>query len=155
MRALLAVCLLLVAGCLAPRGPLERLTDTAYQLNTATRFNRMDVAVASVASHEQRRFMARHAKWGGYKRIVDVQLDGLRLLTPDTAEVRLTVGWQRLDEATLRTSHVAQKWMQGKRDWELVEEMRSGGDAGLFEQAPEPKPKQLVGVDLPAETAHR
>lgn len=152
---LLAAWLLLCAGCLAPPGPAERLNNTAYELNTATRFGRMDVAVGRVATHERERFMARHARWGRIKRIVDVELEGVRLLTPSTAEVRLAVSWQRLDESTLRTSLVAQKWMEGKQDWELVEEIRAGGDPGLFDAAPEPKRKKLVEVDAPAETAQR
>jgi hypothetical protein len=145
--------LLLLSACLAPPGPMERLSYSAYELNNATRFGRMDVAVALVAAEAQDDFMRRHAKWGGEVRVVDVELAGLRLLTKETAEVRLAVRWHRIDESTMRVSAVSQKWMMGKDHWQLAEELRTGGSPGLFAvarqqqdeavRAPNPRAGQL------------
>lgn len=143
----LAISLLLAAGCVAPPGPMERLSNSAYGLNNATRFGRLDVALSHVAAEEQGDFMHRHSKWGRDVRIVDVELEGLRLITPETAEVRLAVSWHRLDETTMRISNLAQKWTQGKSGWELVEELRAGGSAGLFAKPDNKKAKRLPAVE--------
>jgi len=143
----LAFVLLLLAGCVAPPGPMERLSNSAYGLNNATRFGRLDVALSHVAAEEQGDFMHRHAKWGRDVRIVDLELQGLRLITPDTAEVQLAVSWHRLDETTIRTSNLAQKWTQGKSGWELVEEVRAGGSAGLFAEPKEQKAKRAPAIE--------
>ena len=129
---------------------MERLTNAAYDLNTATRFGRMDVAVANVASHAQRDFMARHREWGRDLRIVDVELNGIRMLTPETAEVSLAVSWHRLSESTIQTSMVAQKWMSSSEGWKMATELRAGGAPGLYAAPPEEdKPKK---PDTPALT---
>lgn len=124
--------LLSLCACVAPPGPMERLNFTAHEMNVATRFGRMDVAVSHVAASAQDDFIQRHAKWGRDLRIVDVELSGMRLVTSDTAEVRLTVSWHRIDESTMRMSAVQQKWMMGKDGWELAEEMRVAGSPGVF-----------------------
>jgi hypothetical protein len=147
MAKWLFIPLLLAAGCVAPPGPMERLSNSAYGLNNATRFGRLDVALGHVASEEQGDFMHRHSKWGRDVRIVDLELQGLRLITPDTAEVQLTVSWHRLDETTMRTSNLAQKWTQGKSGWELVEELRASGSPGLFARPDGKKAKTLPAVE--------
>ena len=146
MAKWLAISLLLAAGCVAPPGPMERLSESAYGLNNATRFGRLDVALGHVAAEEQGDFMHRHSRWGRDVRIVDLELEGLRLITPDTAEVRLAVSWHRLDETTMRVSNLAQKWTQGKSGWELVEELRAGGSVGLFPEPDAKKAKRLPAV---------
>ena len=65
-------------------------------------------------------------------RIVDVELMGMQMVAPGTAEVSLAVSWHRLDETTLRTSQIAQKWSQKSGDWRMAEEIRTSGSPGLF-----------------------
>lgn len=132
MRRALAPVVLVLAGCIAPPGPVERLNNAAYELNSATRFGRMDVAVAHVAPAVQDDFLQRHGAWHRELRIVDVELSGLRLVTPETAEVRLAVSWHRPADTIMRTSLIAQKWTRRDGDWMLAEELRVGGDDGLF-----------------------
>jgi hypothetical protein len=129
--ALLALALGLVA-CLAPPGPAERLGYSAYELNTATRFGRMDIALSHVAAGVQAEFSGRHRDWGRAVRIVDVDLLGMQLQTPDLAEVEVAVSWHRIDDTILRQTTVAQKWTQQQGDWRLSEELRTGGDQGLY-----------------------
>ena len=147
MAKWLIMALLFVTACVAPPGPMERLSFSAYGLNNATRFGRLDVALSHVAAEEQGDFMHRHSKWGRDIRIVDLELQGLRLITPGTAEVQLTVSWHRLDQTTIRTSNLAQKWTQGKSGWELVEEVRAGGSAGLFAEPDGKKAKRIPAVE--------
>lgn len=133
-RPLLATLLALtLGGCVAPMTPAERLSFAAYDMNAATRFGRMDVAVGHVAVASQSNFLRRHASWGRELRIVDVDLSGIRMLTPSTAEVHLSVSWHHDDETIMRQSFLAQRWTTEKGDdWQLHEELQIGGDEGLF-----------------------
>jgi hypothetical protein len=136
MRHVLAIGLALFGtaaiGCIAPPGPVERLTNAAYEMNSATRFGRLDVAIGHVHPAMQDDFMRRHGSWHRELRIVDVELLGLRLITPETAEVQLAISWHRPNETTMQTSMVAQKWTRKDGDWSLAEELRVGGADGLF-----------------------
>ena len=111
---------------------MERLSNSAYELNTATRFGRFDVALSLVERKVQPEFVRRHAGWGKKLRIVDLEVQGVRMTSPGQAEVQLEVSWHRLDQTTIRVSQVAQRWKQGENAWLLAEERRSGGDAGIF-----------------------
>ena len=133
MRPILVLAFLVASsGCIAPPSPVERLNNAAYEMNSATRFGRMDVAVGHVAPAMQDDFVRRHGAWHRELRIVDVELNGLRLLTPETAEVQLAISWHRPADMTMRTSLVAQKWTRRDGDWVLSEELRVGGADGLF-----------------------
>lgn len=138
MRSALSLLALILVpaltGCFAPPGPMERLNDSAYELNTGMRFNRIDVALGHVEKKAQSDFIERHAKWGRDVRIVDVELSGLRLLTSDSAEVNITVSWHRIDESTIRASGITQLWKNGDGGWKLEEEMRIAGSPGLFDR---------------------
>jgi hypothetical protein len=132
MRRALLISALALVGCITPPGPVERLNNAAYEMNTATRFGRMDVAIGHVAPAMQDDFVRRHGAWHRELRIVDVELNGLRLVTPDTAEVQLAISWHRPADMIMRTSLVAQKWTRSDGDWVLAEELRVGGADGLF-----------------------
>lgn len=123
-----------VAGCMSPTTPAQRLTDSAIEMNTASRFGRMDVALEHVAADARQEFFKQHASWGRSVRIVDVEIAGMNLREKDEADVFLTVSWQRADEAELRLTHVAQRW-RDDRGWRLRSEERKGGDYGLLGEA--------------------
>lgn len=118
---------------------MEKLTNAAYDMNTATRFGRMDIAATHVVDYAREDFMARHREWGRDIRIVDVELNGLRMVTTDTAAVTLAVSWHRMSSSTMRTSYVAQKWRSTGEGWQLAIEARASGDPGLFAAPPEKK----------------
>ncbi len=135
-----------MGACVPPPGPMERLTNSAYDLNTATRFGRMDVAVGLVARHAQDDFIHRHKDWGRDTRIVDVELNGLRMITPETAEVSLAVSWHDLSTSEMQTSYIAQKWTSTGDGWRMAVEVRAGGAPGLFK---EPKKLEKPNGDAP------
>ena len=114
---------------------MERLSNSAYDCNIAMRFNRMDVATGYVAKTAQTDFAERHAKWGRALRIVDVELNGMRMITSDVAEVNSGVSWHRANESVIRFSRVSQRWKESGNGWKLEEEMRVAGSPGLFERA--------------------
>jgi hypothetical protein len=130
--ALLVFLAIGVGACVPPLSPMERLAFSAHELNAATRFARMDVALSMVSEEAQRDFVIRHATWHREVRIVDVEVIGVQPITTSTADVQVAVGWHRLDDTTMRQSQLSQRWIQGADGWTLSEETRVGGAPGLF-----------------------
>lgn len=143
MRAPLLRCLGLglsiaaLPGCFGPASPSQRLADSAYEMNDAMRFARMDLALSHVAPAARDSFVRRHQAWGSAVRIVDVEFGGVGMSAKDQAEVLLAVSWQKPDEAVIRVTQVAQRW-RDVDGWKVVSEDRRGGAWGLFGE-PEPK----------------
>lgn len=129
--ALVALCLAL-AGCFAPPSSTQRLADAAVDMNAATRFGRMDLALEHVGAAAREEFARRHAVWGGKVRVVDLEMGGFKLVTKDEAEVLVNVAWLRPDEATMRVTQIAQRWRDEKGRWQLASEERRDGDLGLL-----------------------
>ena len=90
--ALVSVLLWSLTGCVPPPSPMERLTDAAYDLNTATRFGRFDVAMGYVEPGKQLQFAHRHAKWGQAVRVLDVDLERRRISLSAKSEARRPEG---------------------------------------------------------------
>lgn len=136
-RAALVACLLGLAACFSPPSAGQRLSDAAVEMNSATRFGRMDIAIEHVGDAARADFARRHAAWGGGVRVVDLEMGGFDLVKRDEAEVLVNVAWQRPDESTLRVTRIAQRWRDESGRWQLVGEERKDGDPGLLgEKAP-------------------
>ncbi len=151
--ACLMIAGLMLFACVPPPGPLERLGYSAHEMNAATRFARMDIALSYVKSEAQHDFARRHRKWHKQLRIVDLEVTGVQMVTTQDAEVHLTVSWHRLDQTTIRDSMIAQKWSQKSGDWKLVEEMRAGGSPGLFMKSRGKRGKGSKSSRKPSEPA--
>jgi hypothetical protein len=123
-----------LAGCMTPTTPTQRLADSANEMNTATRFGRMDIALEHVGATARDEFMRQHSAWGRGLRIVDVEVQGMNMLEQSEADVFLSVSWQRADEAQVRVTHVSQRW-RDDRGWRVTKEERKGGDFGLLGEA--------------------
>lgn len=156
MRPFVLGLALACASCMAlPPSSMERLSQAAYDLNTATRFGRMDIAADSVAIEAKTDFARRHRGWGRELRIVDLELEGVQMVDNESAEVSLVVSWHRLDDATLQNTVIAQRWTQTTSDWKLVDETVSSGPTGIFPPKPKAPPAgqkhtEVVGsVNLP------
>jgi hypothetical protein len=132
VRVLLLGLALWAGACVPPKTPMERLTDAAYDLNVATRFGRLDIAIPYVALDAQQKFARDHAAWASRIRVVDLDLVGIRPLGPDAVGVDVVISWHRLDETDIRQSQITQRWVLEKDDWRLTEEQRSGGEPGLL-----------------------
>lgn len=128
---LLVLGLAFLGGCLAPPSQSQRVTDSAREMNLATRFGRMDVALSHAAKGAQQSFMERRAEWGKGIRIVDVELAGLAMKDEFSATIQVDVSWVRVNDDTLRTTRLAQIW-KDDGGWHLMREMRMAGDLGLF-----------------------
>lgn len=124
-------------GCIGPPSPSQRLADSAYETNVASRFGRMDVALANVATASRADFARKHAAWGKDIRVVDVDFSGMNLISKEQAEVYVTVAWQRPAEAELQVTNVVQRWRDDEDGgWRLVEEKRASGSYGLLDDEP-------------------
>lgn len=148
---------LLGYGC-TPPNLTQSLGDSANELNRATRFGRMDVALELVGAKARDDFAKRHADWGRGTRIVDVELAGMTMVEKEAADVFLTVQWQPIDQSEVRTTFLAQRWTHTDGSWLLAEEERRSGDGGLFGEAiPSPPstapraPAQFPTLTIPAD----
>jgi hypothetical protein len=123
-----------LTGCIAPPTSADRLTDAAYEMNMATRFGRMDVALSYIGPKARKQFVATHAPWGRAIRIADLEFAGVDMPNKDEATVLVHVSWQRIDESTLRTTSILQTWKELEDSgWLIVDEKRVGGDSGLVD----------------------
>lgn len=147
LGALLALSLL--GGCFGPPSQAARVTDAARELNLATRFGNMDVAMGHTAKGAREAFLERRAAWGRQLRIVDVELAGLAMKDEMLATVQVDVAWVRVDEDTLRSTRVAQIW-RDDGGWRLVRETRVAGDIGLFGEPVSTDHRQRPDVHYPS-----
>jgi hypothetical protein len=122
----------LVLGCALPPTSAERLAQSAYDLNTAARFGRMDIALENVKEAAKEQFGKTHANWGKAIRIVDYEMGGCSIRKDGDADVVVGVIWQRYDETTMRNTEIAQRWASTRGNWALASEEERGGDPGLI-----------------------
>jgi len=138
-----------LAGCYAPPSVTQRVSDAARDLNLAARFGDLEGAAALAAPAVRAEFLARRALWGGEIRILDVELQGLRVdEAAARAFVEVNVSWMRTSESALRVTRIAQVWRERDGDWLLTQEERVAGDVGVFGEpievpADEPQQRQF------------
>ena len=125
-------CVLCLTACPMPPPASEKATDAARELNVAARFGRIDIAAGLAAAGARDEFLRKRAQWGGNIRIVDVELGGLSMADSSHAVFQVDYAWMRMDEDSLRSTRVAQRWTSSKGGWVLEGEKRVSGDVGLF-----------------------
>ncbi len=124
--------LVVLTGCLGGLSPTQRLQEAAYDLNTASRFGRNDVALEHISKKGRDQFMQHHVAWSSSIRIVDCEVQGMALRDKENAEVYIAVAWQRPDESQVRGTSVTQRWKDHRGTWLLESEERVAGDYGVF-----------------------
>jgi len=152
----LSVCALLIGeqcACIPPQGPSETVSNVARDMNVATRFGRMDVAMEHTASAHQREFLEQHASWGRDLRVLDVELAHLALEKSDKADILVDVSWMRMDEGLLRATRLKQHWENPGGGWVMSAEERASGDVGLLgEEVVVLRPEGPRDVHFPSKT---
>ncbi|MEO8184258.1 MAG: hypothetical protein ABI895_36015 [Deltaproteobacteria bacterium] len=144
-----------LGGCMPPGAPQQRISDIARDVNVATRFGRMDVAMEHTSDAHRAKFMSARADWGREIRVLDVEVSKLELKTADSAEVFVDVNWVRMDDSTLRSTRVKQHW-QHDSDWQIDAEERLSGDIGLLgENVVVLRPDAPRDVHFPVKTLQR
>ncbi|MEY4549496.1 MAG: hypothetical protein RL685_5691 [Pseudomonadota bacterium] len=123
----------LLSACLPMGAPARKISDVARDVNVATRFGRMDVALEHTAEGHRSEFLRQRADWGKEIRILDVEITRLDMKKDeDSADVFVDVGWVRMSEGLLRSTRVKQQWKNQENDWQLDAEERLSGDIGLL-----------------------
>ncbi len=140
--------------CTGPVTPGQRARDSAHEYAMAVRFGRMDLASERVSTADRGRFSSQHANWGNGIRILDCELVGIVLRDRGHADALLSVGWQRIDDADVRTTQIAQHWADHRGAWLLESEERAAGDPGLLGekvvvQPAAARPTQFESVRIP------
>lgn len=129
----------LTASCIPASNSAQKFSDAAYEVAMAHRFGRLDLVVDAVPPKDREAFVLAHEDWGRTIRILDVELGAMGVRDEGNAQARLVVGWQRVDEMTLRSSTVEQHWKSDEDSggWYLASEVVVAGDPRLL-AAPEP-----------------
>jgi hypothetical protein len=130
---------LALAGCVMPPSAAQRLSDSAYDFNTAARFGRMDIAAEHVREVAREEFGKKHASWGKAVRIEDIELNGMTMRKDGDADVSITVTWQRASETSMRTTDLTQRWTSTRGTWSIISEEERTGDKGLISEVEAPK----------------
>jgi hypothetical protein len=139
-------------GCFAPASPTMRVNDAAHDLNIATRFGKMELAVSHVDASVRADFMARRSQWGREIRIIDVDLGSVDVRDETHAVVTIEVSWVPLRDDILRSTRVTQTWEDRGKGWKLTREVRASGDQGLFGEVLEVQDAPHPDVHLPTRT---
>lgn len=147
---MLVVAAAALTGCLPPANPSQLLADSAFDMNVATRFGRMDVALEHVGDDARESFARTHARWGRDVRVVDIELLSLGMKGNDQADVSVSVAWQRPDDANIRTTQLAQRWQDGRGGWRMTSEKRQSGDLGLLDDRPKTAASAPEDAEKPA-----
>jgi hypothetical protein len=132
------------AACPAMPTPIATVQQEAQDLSVDARFGRMELAMEKVAPAERDEFAAHHRAWGSQIRIADVELAGTRKKSLDEIRVLLHVSWYRPEENELRQTTIEQIWRNGS-GWQLAQERRSDGDAGLLGEPDDRAPRVDAG----------
>jgi hypothetical protein len=152
MRRATLTLALAVQGCFATATPMQRVTDAARDMNMATRFGQVDVAVRHVTVAVQTDFLSRRAQWGKVIRVLDLELAGTHLADSEHATVTVDVVWSSVTDSLVRSTKLTQEWESERAGWKLVRERRLAGDIGLFgEPLPQLEPPH-PDVHRPART---
>ena len=130
---------LALAGCVAPPTASQRLSESAYDFNTAMRFGRMDIAAEHVREIARDEFTKKHAGWGKSIRIVDIEMSGISMRKDGDADVVVAVSWQWAAETTMRSTDVTQRWTSTHGTWTMISEEEHGGDKGVISALDKPK----------------
>ncbi len=142
-----------LTACVPSQVPSQQVSEVSRELNLATRFGRMDIAVEHTAEEHQAAFLKSRANWGTEVRVLDVEFARLSMQSSDTAEALVDVSWVRPDEELLRSTRVSQTWRNPGGGWKLSDERRVAGDVGLLgERVTVLRPQAPRDVHFPTKT---
>jgi hypothetical protein len=151
----IAACLVILvsaSACFAPASPTMRVSDAAHDLNVATRFGKMELALSHVDGPMRKDFTARRSQWGRDVRIIDVDLASVEVRDETHAVVVVDISWVPLRDDILRTTRVTQSWEDAGKGWKLTREVRTAGDHGLFGEILDVAETPHPDVHLPSRT---
>lgn len=153
LRCIMSGAVMCLTGCMPSQVPSQQVTEVARDLNVATRFGRMDVAVEHTAEAHRSDFLKHRAAWGNEVRVMDVEFAQLDMQASDKANVLVDISWMRMNEGLLRSTRLKQNWHNPGGGWKLNGEERVAGDLGLLgENVTVLRPEAQRDVHFPTKT---
>lgn len=148
MRLVPILLIFLASGCLLDNiSPTRKLNDSIRDLNDASRWGRIDLAVQYVEPTYQTTFLKARHRWGRQLRIADTELVRLDINSEqDQAIALMAISWYRMDQMTLRYTVVRQVWIENDGHYLLSAEAVSEGDALLMQTPSESVTKAGANV---------
>lgn len=122
---LLLLSLVFAAGCASKPSPGSSLLKVTKAFSERMRWEDFDVVAAYVAAEEREAFLA-NWKVGDDLKVVETQVEGIKMLDEDTAEVSMTIDYYLLPSTTVKQVESQQEWRYtaGEKfqigSWELV-----------------------------------
>lgn len=140
MRPQTAILVLgLVLGCISTNR--ATLDETAALFHDDLRWGRIPAAEGAVDARARAAFQQRHRGWGAAVRIMDMDLEGVRI-GENQGVVRLRLTWTVADGTDVRESVIEENWESVGGNWRLREERVIGGDPAIFGAPPGPAPPE-------------
>ncbi len=129
------VLILLVNGCLLDNiSPTRKLNDSIRDMNDASRWGRIDLAVQYVEPTFQATFLKARHRWGRQFRIADTELVRLDIDSEQEQAIAfMAISWYRIDQMTLHYTIVRQVWKEHDGHYLMSAEAVSEGDALLMQ----------------------
>ena len=142
-------------GCLLPPTSAQRLAESAYNFNMATRFGRTDIALEHVKASSREDIGRKHRAWGRDVRIDDSEVDTFSMRKDGDADVVITVSWHRVNDTTMRETELAQRWTDERGTWWLLREEERAGDHGVLPEATASSRADVSRISIPHVTVER
>lgn len=138
MRFSLITLLVLVNGCMLDNiSPTRKLNESIRDMNDASRWGRIDLAVQFVEPTYQASFLKARYRWGRQFRIADTELVRLDIDSEqDHAVAFMAISWYSVDQMTLHNTVVRQVWKECDGHYLMIAEAVFEGDALLMQGPP-------------------
>ena len=135
MKFLLIPLLVLVNGCMLDNiSPTRKLNESIRDMNDASRWGRIDLAVQFVEPTYQASFLKARYRWGRQFRIADTELIRLDIDSEqDQAIAFMAISWYSIDQMTLHNTVVRQVWKEHDGHYLMIAEAVFEGDALLMQ----------------------
>lgn len=151
MRVIPIIIILLVNSCFLDNiSPTRKLNEAIRDMNDASRWGRIDLAVQFVEPTYHSNFLKARHRWGRQFRIADVELVRLDIDSEqDQAIAFMAISWYRLDQMTLHHTVVRQVWNEYDGHYRMSGESVFEGDARLMQGPPKAVTKAGAIADTP------
>lgn len=139
-------------GCMPPT-PAQKASEAARELNWDARWGKMEEAVGRSSKSYRANFLKNRKDWHDELRILDTELASLDMQDATHATVQVDVSWNFVDDPTMRTTRLEQKWSDADGKWVMLSEQRMSGDLGLFGEEVE-RAEKSRDTHFPSRTIH-
>lgn len=128
-RFRLGALFLLIGGCVGLSSE-ERLKTAIYDYNNAVRWGNVRQATPFLKRDRQAAFVSARRRERNELELNDYEIVEVEVSEGgQRADVRVTYTWHRRSQGLMRQTEASQQWQRKGRDWLLVDEKRTAGEA--------------------------